>query len=118
MGSSEKFWHHIIARFRDLIAEIEKDLKTLPAHLFDASWQYRQFASLKSNLPNGNMLSVMDFTVRQQDECRSAHWFAQVTINPVVCYYHQEDKSELVTNKLVRISADLLNDSHFVQRCF
>lgn len=115
MGSSEKFWHHII----DLIAEIEKDLNTLPAHLFDASWQYRQFANLKSNLPDGNMLSVMDFTVRQQDECRSAHWFAQqVTIHPVVCYYYQEAKSELVTNKLVRTSADLLNDSHFVQRCF
>lgn len=57
----------------------------------------------------------MDFTVRQQDECRFAQ---QVTIHPVVCYYHQEDKSELVTNKLVRISADLLNDSHFVQRYF
>lgn len=113
--------HH--STVRDLIAEIEKDLQTLPAHLFDASWQYRQFANLKSNLPNGNMLCVMDFaenfTVRQQDECQSAHWFAQqVTIHPIVCYYHQEEQSELVTHELVHISADLLHDSHFVHRCF
>lgn len=69
------------------------------------------------------MLCVMDFdenfTVRQQDECQSTHWFAQqVTIHPIVCYYHQEEKSELVTNKLVHISADLLHDLHFVHRCF
>ena len=62
-------------------------------------FQYKQFQSAKRGLEKGQVLCVMDFaenmTLRNQDECQSAHWGAhQVTVHPIVCYYLKDPIDE------------------------
>ena len=58
--------------------------------------QYNQVKRLKEILPNNNVLVQMDFAedykCQSQDEIQSAYWnTTQVTINPAVVYYKDDD---------------------------
>lgn len=109
-----------------LIEELQSDVD-VPAqgtsfgkHLFVGQWQQRQFAEVKKNLPTDCVLLTLDFgknrTVRYQDEAKSVFFTArQITIHPVVVFYHSPDVPELiVSNSLVFLSDDNNHDYHAV----
>ena len=85
-----------------LITELLKELQPHAQHLFNAAWQSHQFAHLKAQLPENWTLSVLDFaenyTALFQDEISGAHWnHNQVTIHPIVSYYHCSECQSLYT---------------------
>ena len=51
-----------------------------------------------------------NYALYQQDECQSIHWNNnQVTIHPIVNYYHDDDA--IITHEVVYIPSDLQHDS-------
>lgn len=93
---------------------------TYPYHLFTAKWQQQQYTKLKENLPRNTMLMVMDFarnkTLEYQDEIKSAYYQqGQVTMHPIVVYYHQSpEDGQLTRESLIFLSDDLGHDFHAV----
>ncbi len=105
----------------DLLSQLKTDMQSLSAHLFNATWQYRQYKLLKENLPPGAMLIIMDFAENYrtcyQNEIQSARWaYRQVTVHPFVCYYPCTQCGKLVTEYDVTISSDLKHDTHAVKQ--
>ena len=67
-------------------------------HLFTVQWQYFQFSKLKSNLPHGWLLQVMDFaknrTTLYEGEIKAAFYApGQISMHPVVSYYNTAEGS-------------------------
>lgn len=106
--------------FGQLLCEMEEELKPFALHISNAEWQHQQFNKLKENLPEKWVLFVMDFAENYscfyQDEAQSVHWNQkQVTIHPIVAYYHCPDDGEVMRESVMCISSDLKHDSHAVQ---
>nr|XP_022298154.1 uncharacterized protein LOC111107308 isoform X2 [Crassostrea virginica] len=111
------------ADVKTLLEEVSKDFKepiqscSFPEHNFVGKWQQRQFLELKQNLPDDAILLVMDFgknrTVRYQDEPKSIYYTAnQITIHPVVIYFHSKEISNLIVRKSVVFLSDDINHDH------
>lgn len=105
----------------DLLQELEKELESYSLHLFNWHWQAAQFRTIRSNLPNKWILNVWDFaenyTCITQKEAQSAYWTRnQVTIHPIVNYYHCETEgcNEEVKEAVVFISSDNTHDFNAV----
>ena len=105
----------------DLLQELEKELESYSLHLFCWHWQAAQFRTIRSNLPKKWILNVWDFaenyTCITQNEAQSAYWTRnQVTIHPIVNYYHCETEGcdEQVTEAVVFISSDNNHDCNAV----
>jgi hypothetical protein len=80
----------------ELIEEILVETESMSMHLFNASWQHRQFTKLKEDLQEGTALLVLDFGQNYpcfyQDEAQQDHWFHhQVTVHPIVAYHRDSE---------------------------
>ena len=106
--------------FAVMVEELKKEVAPLTHHLFKAAWQGYQFTSLRTKMPEGWVIQVLDFaenfTIVHKDEVSSAHWnHDQVTVHPTVCYYKCGHCNEAtVTESLVFISDDVVHDHHSV----
>ncbi|XP_070203232.1 uncharacterized protein, partial [Littorina saxatilis] len=116
---STKKWKPVAKErpFKDLVSELEDEMKTFSLHLFQARWQHYQFSQVKDNLPDNWLVLVSDFgqnfTCHHQDEIQGAHWCrSEATIHPTVAYYKKEGK--VVRHSFVFISNDLKHDAHAV----
>lgn len=105
----------------EILTELQAELGSFACHITNAEWQHRMFANLKvkENLPNNWILICMDFAENfgcfYQDEVQGVHWTRQqVTIHPIVAYYHCPDDGDITTESMVFISDDLTHDSHAV----
>lgn len=99
----------------DLITELLEEMEPHAQHLFNSAWQSHQFAHLKAHLPEKWTLSVLDFaenyTALFQDEISGAHWnHNQVTIHPIVSYYHCSECQSLWTESMIFISEETKHD--------
>ena len=106
---------------RELIEELCKEASTIARHLFEAKWQHTQLEQIREKLPNNWVILMMDFAENfrtcYQDEVAAAHWaYSQVTIHPMILYYHCQECNEVVKESLVCISDDLKHDSHAVHK--
>ena len=96
----------------------------IPALQNISLWQQRQFSELKTKLPKEWVLLVMDFgknrAMRFQGEPKSVFFTAQqVTIHPVVLFYHSSSAADLlVRDSLVFLSNDNKHDYHAVDHFF
>lgn len=97
----------------DLLSELNAELQPFSRHLFDATWQCRQYQCLEKNRPQGTVLFCCDFgenvKVINQDEAQAAHWSnIQVTIHPVVATYEcpEDGCTETVTDTMIFLSDD------------
>lgn len=100
-------------------AEMLKEARDLPLHLFNARWQHKEFVDVKSNPGLNTCISVMDFAENYrcilQDEIQSAHWsYVQVTLHPVVNYYPCGDCNKTITDVVAIVSDDNTHDTHAV----
>ena len=105
----------------ELVEDLEKPVKntTFVQHLFVAHWQYHQHRQLKENLKTGEVMLVMDFaenrSSKYQDEIKSAHYSKrQITLHPVVAFYHDQQSGELVRHALDFLSDDVDHDFNAV----
>ena len=115
----------ISGSLQHFMAVLEEDIDKFPKHLYTAIWQSKQFKNLKSVLPVGTILMVMDFGQNylclHQDEPQEIHWGGhnQITIHPVVCYYKHKcvdhQKEILARHEIVMISDDLRHDTYAVR---
>ena len=117
-------------RVSNMIEELQCDVDapvqgtSFGEHLFVGQWQQRQFAEVKKNLPTDCVLLTLDFgknrTVRYQDEAKSVFFIArQITIHPVVVFYHSPDVPDLIVrNSLVFLSDDNNHDYQAVDHFF
>ena len=108
----------------DLLMElVAKDIKkpsqgtTFFKHYFNAKWQTLQFQNMKKDLPDDNVLQVMDFAknreIKYQDEIKATYYTAnQVTLHPIVNFYKTD--LGLVRESCVIISEDSKHDYHAV----
>ncbi|KAK6185681.1 hypothetical protein SNE40_007861 [Patella caerulea] len=101
--------------------ELYCETQELSKHLFVANWQQDMFVKSRIELPKDTALFVFDFAENysclNQDKIQSAHWaIQQVTVHPVVAYYHCEhdDFTHIAQEAMVMISEDLVHDSHGV----
>ena len=90
----------------------------MPEHIFNASWQYRQFTTLIDDLPQTTVVMVLDFGQNYacfyQDEAQAAHWFHnQVTVHPIVAY-HKCPEAEETVKELIFLSPENTHDSSAV----
>ena len=95
-------------------------MKPVSLPQFNTTWQHQQFASLKANRPSKWLLMIMDFgenlTCHYQDEVQGVHWARlQVTIHPVVAYYHCPLDDEVSRESFMILSNDLKHDAYAVQ---
>jgi len=112
---------------KDLLKElVEIDIlkpsqgTTFLRHLHTAQWQLEQFSFIKENLPQGWILQVMDFaknrSISYQEEIKAAFFSnGQITIHPIVNYYHKTGQQCLVKEACIVISDDLSHDYHAVE---
>ena len=107
--------------FEDFHSEIVKDLRTYPSDIFRAQWQAEQVKNCISNLPDNQVVMVMDYnencSCRYQNEVQSAFWDQiQVTIQPVMVYYWSKVDEErvLVKHSIICISNDTKHDADAV----
>ena len=103
-----------------LCDELMLALKEFSQHLHNFRWQYSQYKTIKTNLPQSWALITMDFAenflLKQQDEVQSAHWaYSQVTVHPCVLHYKCPSCPEQVTDYLLFFSDDMVHDAHIVQ---
>ncbi|XP_022107155.1 uncharacterized protein LOC110988172 [Acanthaster planci] len=106
----------------ELLKELEKELHTIPEHLFCKSWQQNQFSKLTSQkLPKGWCVMVLDFAenyaCKTQDEVQAAHWTQdQVTVHPIITYYNCNNPTctKPIMHSIAIISDDLNHDYHAV----
>ncbi|CAG2250372.1 unnamed protein product [Mytilus edulis] len=130
MGSDGKIRKCLVQKegnVHQCLEELQEDVEkptqgtSLVKHVFTADWQQFQFNTIKDNLPKDNILMVMDFgrnrVVRYQDEIKSAYFAAaQITIHPIVLFYHSNDVPELIVrHSLVFLSDDITHDSKAVE---
>lgn len=106
--------------FKKVLCELEEELGTFALHLTNAQWQHVRFSALSANLPPTWLLLVMDYaenyTCHYQDEAQGAHWTPrQVTLHPIVAYYHCPEDNEIARETFVFVSSDLKHDAHAVQ---
>ena len=102
-----------------LVKELCTEANVMPEHIFNASWQYRQFTTLIDDLPQTTVVMVLDFGQNYacfyQDEAQAAHWFHnQVTVHPIVAYYKCPEVDETVKEELIFLSPDNTHDSSAV----
>ena len=86
-------------------------------HYFNAKWQTLQFQNMKKDLPDDNVLQVMDFAknreIKYQDEIKATYYTAnQVTLHPIVNFYKTD--LGLVRESCVIISEYSKHDYHAV----
>lgn len=105
--------------FTQVIIELSQDLIHFAEHLFVASWQQRQFTTIRKEVPNDWVVLNMDFAENyscvSQSEVQAAHWgHEQVTIHPTVAYYkcRDDDCDHVVTEALIFVSNDKIHDAH------
>ena len=83
----------------DLVKEFASDFSkptreySFVNHTFVALWQYHRFCDLKKTLSPGSVIMIMDFAANYnthyQDEVKAAAYsYNQITIHPIVMYYH------------------------------
>ncbi|XP_072030072.1 uncharacterized protein [Amphiura filiformis] len=101
------------------INELKVESESITAHLFNATWQNRQFSQLTKNLPAGWMVLVLDFaenyTCKYQDEIQSAHWYhSNATVHPIVAYHSCPHCGKTMMTSLVMISPDKTHDFNAV----
>ena len=106
----------------EMLTQLRVELETFPKHLFNASWQAKEFEQLKNNVPQQWVLLCMDFAknyvCRHQDEAQGAHWhYNQVTIHPVIAYHRclEKECNLMVHRSIIFISEDHKHDHHAVQ---
>ena len=105
---------------QSLLANLMKQLQSYSRHLFVFRWQYRQFKTLLSGIPNMWAVVVCDFAenflCKYQDEVQSAHWgYSQVTVHPTVLTYSCPHCNDTVTDYLIFLSDDLCHDASMVK---
>ena len=92
---------------KELVDFLCKDLDSYSRHIFNADWQYKEFKSLKENLPKGWLLLVVDFAenyrCRQQKEISSAYFkYKQAEIFTAQLSCEQEKSCMYAVNSRVR----------------
>lgn len=104
-----------------LIEELKTEMSPFSKHLFNASWQWRQYDIISKNVPPNWVVFCMDYAenyaCKSQDEAQGAHWNnRQATIHPVVASYRCEEAgcSKMVTDSIFFISDDLKHCYHGV----
>lgn len=105
----------------DFVSDLCEDVKSFSKHLFNASYQSRQYDSLAKSVPEGLCLVCEDFAenfkTKYQDEAQGAHWgFESVTLHACVANYKCdcEGCDVMVTDSIILISDDLSHDVHSV----
>ena len=105
----------------ECLIELKKEVMSISQHLFNASWQNRQFSNLiEGEVPCGTVVMVQDFAENFmcicQDEIQSAHWnHSSATIHPIVCYYNcPHCNVSTMEESLVFITPDKKHDYHAV----
>ena len=92
--------------------------------MFVGQWQQRQFAEAKKNLPTDCVVLTLNFgenrAVQYQYETKSVFFTAQqITIYPVVIFYHFSDILDLIVkSSLIYVSDDNIHDHHAVEHFF
>ena len=102
-----------------LMGEIIQESESFGKHLFVAAWQHSQFTKLIKNIPENNIVQVLDFAQNYrcvyQDEVQSAHFgYAQVTLHPIISYYCCSFCPSVIREELVFISSDLSHSASSV----
>ena len=124
-GSSQSYLHWKFKRcnYIDLAELLIEHLQTMAEHSFNASSNYCQYKSAKSNIRQEDLIFVHDFAQNylcsHQNECQGLHWkHAQVTLMPSVAHYiyPKNECNVLVTHEIVHISPDLKHDAHLVKQ--
>ncbi|XP_072172303.1 uncharacterized protein [Diadema setosum] len=103
----------------DLIKQLKDEANDIAVHLFNKDWQQQQFSKLKTNLPEGAVLSIVDFSENYkcgfQREVQTAYYAQNsATLHPMVNYYRCETCREVVQESCIVISDDLRHDYHLV----
>lgn len=93
--------------FKTLVNEQINDFKE---HIKRVKQQYKAIGELKQNLPDGHIISQMDFaenfSCSSADEIQSAYWNQNaITLHPVVVYYREN--SELKHMNYVFVTDEL-----------
>ena len=93
---------------------------TFIKHFHIAQWQLDQYSFIKENLPQNWVLQVMDFaknrSINYQEEVKAAFFSnSQITLHPIVNYYHVPGVQGLMKEACIIISADLIHDYHAVE---
>ena len=88
-------------------------------HLFNATWENRQFTKCKQALTNDSVLAVYDFarnyTTITQDEVKSNYYSKkQITLHPIPLYYLDPVTGEMTHESFVVTSDDLTHDADAV----
>ncbi|KAJ8050271.1 hypothetical protein HOLleu_03406 [Holothuria leucospilota] len=113
---------HKNGTLHQLIEELKMEMVPFSKHLFNASWQWRQYDHVSKNTPPNWVIFCMDYAenyaCQSQDEAQGAHWSnVQATIHPIVASYRCEeaDCDKMVTDSLFFISDDIKHCYHGVQ---
>ena len=98
----------------DFLEELNNQLTPYALHVFTAKWQFRQYKTLKANLPPKTLLTVADFAENYrctyQDEITSAYYnYEQVTVHPFFCTFEKD--GERVEQSVVILSSKLQHDA-------
>ena len=104
----------------ELAKSMEDDLQQFALHLFNASWQQKQYATLTKMIQPKVVVSVLDFsenfTCVFQRERQSAHRCKQqITLHPIVSLYKCLLHLMTVRESLVFLSDDTRHDHHIVE---
>ena len=110
------------ATIKSMLNELENEMAPFSRHLFNASWQWRQYDIISKDVPPNWVVFCMDYgenySCKFQDEAQGAHWSnVQATIHPVVASYRctEEGCTSMVTDSIMCISNDIKHCNHGVQ---
>ena len=98
----------------ELITELHKELNPFAKHLFNASWQWRQYDMVWKDIPANWVVFCMDYAencaCKSQDE-------VQAMIHPVVASYRCTENGcdSIVTDSIIFVSNDFKHCYHGVQ---
>jgi hypothetical protein len=113
----------------EFIAYFRPNLQKFIKHNYVATWQDMQCRLAMETLPEGSILSHIDFAenyfFQVQNEIQSMHWQSnQVTILVHICYRRNPDYADggselkILKDAHFYISDDKEHDTLFVQHCF
>jgi hypothetical protein len=113
----------------EFISYLKPNLKKFIKHNYVATWQDMQCRLAMETLPEGSILSHVDFaenySFQVQNEIQSMHWqSSQVTIMVHICYRRNPlfvaggEEPKVIKDAHFFISDDKEHDTLFVQHCF
>jgi hypothetical protein len=112
----------------ELVDYLKPKLQSFIKHNYVAHWQDNQFKELMYFIPNGTVISCIDFSenysLKVQNEIQSMHWYNfQITILVHITYrinpdWSCENAQPLILKKMHYYVSDMLmHDSLLVQHC-